>query len=140
MSVKLLLLPLLSVLVSACSGSHSAGQSQEAVVVWRPLGSWSGSGLTQTLPFISDSGTLRLRWETKNETRPGAGHFKITVHSDVSGRSLLVAVEHNGVGGDTTYVYEDPRAFFLVIDAEDLDWTVAADEAVPAVAAGAAKR
>jgi hypothetical protein len=139
MPVKPLLL-LLAVLVSACSASHPAGQSKRDVVVWRPLGSWSGSGLTQTLPFISDSGTLRLRWETKNETSPGAGQFKITVHSDVSGRPLLVAVERKGVGADTTYVYEDPRAFFLVIEAANLDWTVAADEAVAAVAQGAANR
>jgi hypothetical protein len=129
----------LTVLLSACGAPAAPPSSKQDLVVWRPLGSWSGSGVTQTLPFISDSGTLRLRWETKNETRPGAGHFKITVHSDVSGRSLLVAVERKGVGADTTYVYEDPRAFFLVIDAAHLDWTVAADEAVAAVAEGAAK-
>ena len=94
----------------------------------------------QTGPFIGDSGTLRLSWEAKNESRPGAGTFKVTVHSDVSGRSLLVAVDHKGVGRDTTYVYEDPRAFFLVIESANLDWTLTADEPVAASAAAPGKR
>lgn len=112
----------------------------ERTVVWRNLGSWSGSGLTQTGPFIGESGTLRLNWETRNEAVPGAGRFKVTLHSDVSGRSLLVAVDQRGVGRDTTYVYEDPRAFFLVIESANLDWTLTADEPVAATALPSSNR
>jgi len=81
-----------------------------------------GRGLTQTEPFIGDTGFLRLTWEAHGA--PNAGAFKITVHSDVSGRPLLVAVDRRGPGRDVTYVTEDPRAFFLVIESEDLDWSV----------------
>ena len=120
----------LTLLGSAC-GEQTRSATQN-LVIWRNLGSWSGGRLVQTGPFIGDSGTLRLRWEATNETVAGTGTFKVTVHSDVSGRPLLVAVDHKGVGRDTTYVYEDPRAFFLVIESANLDWTLTADEPVAA--------
>ena len=88
----------------------------------------------QTEPFISDTGSLRLRWETTNETAPGTGRFRVTVHSDVSGRPLVLAVDARGVGRDIAYVSEDPRSFFLAVDSANLDWTVTADEGVPATA------
>jgi len=88
----------------------------------------------QTEPFISDTGSLRLRWETSREAAPGTGVFRVTVHSDVSGRSLVVAVDSRGVGRDTAYVTEDPRPFFLAVESANLDWTVEADEAVAATA------
>ena len=88
----------------------------------------------QTDPFISDTGSLRLRWETSREAAPGTGTFRVTLHSDVSGRSLLVAVDTRGVGRDTTYVTEDPRPFFLAVESSNLDWTIEAAEAVAATA------
>jgi hypothetical protein len=89
----------------------------------------------QTEPFISDTGSLRLRWETRNETAPGTGLFRVTVHSDVSGRPLVLAVDTRGVGRDTAYVSEDPRPFFLAVESANLDWTVTAEEGVAATAA-----
>jgi hypothetical protein len=125
-------------LVTACR--ESATPPKENIVLWRNLGSWSGQGSTQTDPFISDTGTLRLRWETKNEGRPDAGLFKVTVHSDVSGRPLVVAVDRKGAGADTAFVYEDPRPFFLVVESSNLDWTLSAEEPVTATVAGPPKR
>jgi len=104
----------------------------EPAVVWRPLGSWSGRGSMQTDAFISDTGSMRLRWETRNETAAGKGFLRVTVHSDVSGRPLIEAVDVRGVGGATTYVTEDPRPFFLAVESANLDWSVAAEEAVAA--------
>ena len=118
--------------VLAC-GSKSQPAPQETIV-WRPLGKWSGHDLMQTEAFISDSGSLRIDWEAPNETTPGQGALKITLHSGVSGRSLVEAVDHKGTGRDVAYVSEDPREFFLVIDASNLEWTVAVSEAVTATA------
>ena len=56
----------------------------------------------------------------------------MTLHSDVSGRPLLVAVEARGVARDTTYVTEDPRQFFLAVESANVDWTIEAAEAVAA--------
>ena len=128
---RLLLIALL--LLASCRGQ--VARQQSSTVVWRKLGSWSGHGSTQTDPFISDTGSLRLRWETRDETAPGAGFFRVTVHSDVSGRPLVLAIDIRGVGRDTTYVSEDPRSFFLVVESANLDWSLAAEEGVAATAA-----
>jgi len=123
---------LISLALIHLSCSDAAPPARTAAVVWRPLGSWSGRGPMQTDPFISDTGSLRLRWETTNEAAPRTGSFRVTVHSDVSGRPLILAVEARGVGRDTAYVIEDPRSFFLAVESANVDWTVAADEGVAA--------
>jgi len=126
-----------ALLNASCGGAADAARTP--AVVWRKLGSWSGRGPMQTEPFISDTGSLRLRWETRNEAAPGTGIFRVTVHSDVSGRALVLAVDARGVGRDITYVSEDPRSFFLAVESANLDWTVAAEEGVAATAGPVAK-
>jgi hypothetical protein len=116
----------------AASCGDAAPDAQTATVVWRPLGSWSGRGSTQTEPFISNTGSLRLTWETSNEAPAGTGTFRVTVHSDVSGRPLVLAVDRRGAGRDVTYVSEDPRSFFLVVESTNLDWMLSAHEGVAA--------
>jgi hypothetical protein len=105
------------------------------IVAWKPLGSWSGHGVMQTEAFISDTGSLRITWETRNEAVPGKGVFTVALHSGVSGRPLLDAVSHQGPGRDVAYVTEDPREFFLVIESLNLDWSVSVDEGFPATRA-----
>ena len=122
-------------LLNASCRNGGVPAARTPAVVWRTIGSWSGRGSMQTEPFISDTGALRLRWATTNEAAPGTGIFRVTVHSDVSGRSLVLAVDARGVGRDTTYVNEDPRPFFLSVESANLDWTVAAEEGVAATAA-----
>jgi hypothetical protein len=124
----------LGVALLSASCREDRTRERTPTVVWRKLGSWSGRGSMQTDPFISDTGSLRLRWETSREAPPGTGTFRVTLHSDVSGRPLLVAIDVRGVGRDTTYVTEDPRPFFLAVESANLDWTVEADEAVTATA------
>jgi hypothetical protein len=128
----------LSMIVPGCG--EQAKPEAESLTVWRPLGTWSGRGFMQTGPFISDTGSLRLTWEARSGSTPGAGRFKITLHSDVSGRSLLVAVDRPGGGSDTTYINEDPRAFFLVVEGTNLDWKVLVEEGFAATAPSADKR
>ncbi len=124
----------LAIVTASCRGD--VPRARTPTVVWRKLGSWSGRGSMQTDPFISDTGSLRLRWETHNETTPGTGIFRVTLHSDVSGRALVLAVDARGVGKDTTYVSEDPRSFFLAVDSANLDWTFEAEEGVAATRDG----
>jgi hypothetical protein len=63
------------------------------------------------------------------------GTLRVTVHSAVSGRPLVVAVDHQGAGRDTAFVNEDPREFYLVVDSAHVDWTIAVDEGIPATTA-----
>jgi hypothetical protein len=119
-------------LATSCGGDPKP--TTREVTAWRKLGTWSGGGPIATGPFISDTGTLRLVWETRNEKVPGKGVFQLTVYSDVSGRPLVLAVDHRGVGGDTVYVNEDPRPFYLGIESTNVEWSVSVDEAIPAIA------
>jgi hypothetical protein len=133
--------------LTVCALAACANQPQpaEELTVWQPRGKWSGRAGQQTDPFISTTGQLRITWEArrvpgkaegtrqKAEDGPGAeGTFRIVVHSDVSGRPLLTAVDRRGPGKDVTYVTEDPRGFFLVIESDDLDWSVEVAEGIPA--------
>ena len=124
---------MLSLFGMACQ--EQAKQPAIENVAWKPLGSWSGHGVMQTEAFISDTGSLRITWETKNEAVPGKGVFTVALHSGVSGRTLLEAVRHTGVGRNRAYVTEDPREFFLVIESSNLDWSVSVDEGFPATKA-----
>lgn len=103
---------------------------QQTLVGWQPVGSFSGHGNSQTESFNIETGQWRIKWATTNEKPAGAGTFRVTVHSAVSGRPMGVAVEHRGVGHGTAYVNEDPRLYHLVIESSNVDWSVAMEEAV----------
>jgi hypothetical protein len=123
----LCLLPSAFCLLAAC---RSQPERADELTVWQPRGKWTGHADQQTDPFISTTGVLRLTWEARSDAADG--RFRIILHSDVSGRPLLTAVDRRGPGKDVTYVTEDPRSFFLVIESEDLDWAVEVAEGIPA--------
>jgi hypothetical protein len=120
--------------IGACDGRRAAPAGTAAsaatrdVVAWRSVGSWSGRGNSQTESFTSDTGSLRVRWRTDHEVRPGDGSFRLTLHSAISGRPLVQAVDHHGAGADTAYVGEEPRVFFAVVDSAGLEWSFTIDE------------
>ena len=94
------------------------------------MGSWSGHTSLQTESFGSDTGMLRLHWESHNDGASAAGRLKIAIHSAVSGRQLAVVVDHEGSGSDLAYVNEDPREFYLVVEAKQASWNMALEEGV----------
>ena len=105
------------------------------VVIWKTVGSWSGHGSRQTETFTSDTGGFRVRWETKNAARPGAGHLHVIFRSGDSGREIIDAVNEPHVGSDsdvTEVSAERPRWYYLTIDSADVDWTVSVDERIDA--------
>jgi hypothetical protein len=109
-------------------------------VVWEHLGSWSGRGSMQTESFTGETGSFRIKWDARPGqapvkkppagTAPAPGTFKLTIHSSISGRPLQVAVDQSGPGADTAYVNEDPRVFFAVVEASNIEWSFSVDEAV----------
>ena len=122
-------------LASCACGPHANPKPQGAAggVVWRPLGSWSGRGSLQTESFTSESGALRVRWETK---LPGAGSplapgvFRLNAHSAISGRLLQPVVEQAGAGSGVGYVQQDPHVFYVVVESKQLNWTFTVEEAI----------
>jgi hypothetical protein len=106
----------------------------EPAIAWRQLGLWSGRGNLQTESFTSDTGALRVRWETTPQAGDAAsathGAFRVTAHSAISGRPLQEAVDHTGVGSGVGYVQQDPHVFYIVVDASHVNWKITVDEAV----------
>jgi hypothetical protein len=106
----------------------------EPTIAYHPLGSWSGHGNLQTESFTSDTGALRVKWETTADpgdaASPAQGAFKITAHSAISGRPLQEVVEHAGVGSGVGYVQQDPHVFYVVVDAHHVNWKFTVEEAV----------
>ena len=123
----------LLVLVLALCGCRARAEDPKPPaprnVVWHKLGSWSGHGSRQTESFTSDTGALRIQWETTHEPAPGRGRFHLTAHSAISGRILQEVVDTKGAGSGTGYVQQDPHVFYMVIDSDGLDWAFTVDEA-----------
>src|SRR5712691_4917394 len=131
MSRRTILWLLLTTAAIGASDGRRAAPANAAtrkVVVWRSIGSWSGGGDMQTESFTSETGSLRVRWQTTHEVRPGDGTFRLTLHSAISGRPLLQVVDHRGAGTQTSYVSEDPRVFYVVVDSAGVDWSFKIDE------------
>ena len=112
-------------LIAAGCRTQAAPAAKE-VMIWETVGSWSGHGNLQTESFPSDTGALRVRWETRN----GTGAFRLTAHSAVSGRPVQTAVDQKGIGHGMSYIHDDPRVFYLVIESANVDWSFTLDEGV----------
>jgi hypothetical protein len=115
---------------AGAGNAASTPSNEDERIIWNPVGEWSGHGSLQTESFPGDTGSFRIRWKANNDRANGKGHFALTIHSAISGRPLEVAVEDGPAGEGTAYVQEDPRIFFAVVDAADLDWSFTIEEAL----------
>ena len=124
----LLLLPLLG----GCRSETPHPQPQ-AVVIWKPVGSWSGRGDKQTETFTSDNGGFRVHWEAANETG-GAGRLRVIFRSGDSGREIIEAIDAHVTGSGTEEVAaERPRWYYVTIESAKVDWKVSVDERIDTV-------
>ena len=97
-------------------------------MIWEHAGTWSGRGNLESNSFPASSGYLRFTWETSNETKPGEGRFKLSLGSSISGRVIMVVVDHKGAGHDVAYVSEEARTFYLKVESANENWKVTVDE------------
>jgi len=117
--------------LAACR--EAARPSPHPVVVWKPIGSWSGRGDKQTETFTSDNGGFRVHWDTTNEARPG-GRLRVVFRSGDSGREIIEAIDARGVGSGVEEVAaERPRWYYVTIESANVDWKVSIDERIDAV-------
>jgi hypothetical protein len=133
---RLLLTFLAAFAAASCACSPQANPKAQAAaggVVWRPLGSWSGRGSLQTESFTSETGALRVRWETRDpkaEVSAAPASFRLNAHSAISGRLLQPVVEQAGAGSGVGYVQQDPHVFYVVVESNQLNWSFTVEEAV----------
>jgi outer membrane biogenesis lipoprotein LolB len=114
----------------SCTSRPSPPAQHDDVVVWHKLGAWSGRGDAQTGSFQSDSGALRVRWETRGIDRHDGERFRLTLQSAISGRPLAVAADQQGAGSGEALVPETPRAMYAFVESADVDWSFTVEEGV----------
>jgi hypothetical protein len=122
---------------AVCVASSASCRREAAVptsapqIIWRHVGSWSGHGNRQTESFTSDTGALRVRWETKPtaDVSPD-GTFRLTAHSAISGRVLQQVVDEHGAGSGVDYVSQDPHVFYMSIESAGLEWKFSVEEGI----------
>jgi len=73
---------------------------------------------------------LRLVWKSRTAGSADTGRLRVILNSAISGRPLQTIVENAGAGEGTAYLEDDPRVSYLVIEADQVDWTVTLDEVV----------
>src|SRR3954470_6233459 len=119
-------------LLSGCR-TDTPPPKPQAVVVWKPIGSWAGRGDKQTETFTSDTGGFRVHWETAGEAPAGSGRLRVVFRSGDSGREIIEAIDAHGTGGGTEEVAADrPRWFYITMESANVDWKVSVDERIDA--------
>jgi hypothetical protein len=120
-------------MVAACANPPAPPPSS-TVAVTRALGTFEGRG-DQTIGVVSESGRLRVSWETRNEHPLGSGRFRLALHSGVSGRPIELIVDERGTGKGSREVADDPRPYNLMVESANLEWSFSVEEVVAAAAA-----
>lgn len=108
--------------------TQQPSEPQPIVAVTRPVGSWQGRGTATVGDIPSETGRFRIVWETSNESAPGAGTFKLTMRSAISGRTLGIAADHRGVGTGTVEYDEGPRTYDFLVESANVDWKFRVEE------------
>jgi hypothetical protein len=116
------------VIVFLCGCRKPVAPVPNPLLGWRPIASWSGHADYQTDSFDIGTGQWRIKWETHDQPLEKQKTFRVIVHSSVSGRFVETAVDHADVGKGISYIAEDPRAFFLVVESSGLDWKLDVEE------------
>lgn len=104
--------------------------SIQPIVTWKRLGSWSGRGDGQTTTFFTERHEWRLNWEAKAATGDDESRLTVKAHSGDSGRVLDVPLDAVPPGAGSVRMVQDPRVFYLSIEAGDLEWSLSADERI----------
>jgi hypothetical protein len=123
--------------VVAFSGCRTKpSEPQQIVNVTRQVGAWKGRGTATVGDIPSETGRFLIVWETSNESPAGAGTFKLTMRSAISGRPLQLVAEHKGVGTGTASYDEGPRTYDFLVESANVDWSFRVEETVGEYAKG----
>src|SRR5262245_56789692 len=125
------------VVASGCREKPS--EQKPLVAVTRQVGSWSGHGNETVGDVNSDTGRLRITWQTSNEAPAGSGTFKLTLRSGVSGRTISVIADHKGTGSGTLSTDEGPRTYDFLVESSNVDWSFRVEETTGEYGTGAGR-
>jgi hypothetical protein len=113
---------------SAACGSGEPEARPAFSTAWHEVASWKGHGNAQLDMFPIEHYDWRIRWETSNAPGPGRGRLHVEAHSADSGRLLADPIDVRGNGRGTANVNVDPHRYFLVVQSNDVDWSLTVEE------------
>jgi hypothetical protein len=112
----------------------ACGAQPETLAVQKPvesvprqLGSWKGAEST-TLGFVSESGSFRINWMTRNQNPKDPGSFQLMLRSGISGRPIKIITDHRGAGAGSEEFGDDPRMYEFLVDSRGIEWTISVEE------------
>ncbi len=118
-------------ITAACSSPPPP--EHHVVAATRRAGAWQGTGSMTVGDVVNTAGHFVITWEARKKGTgsfsPNA-HFKLTVHSAVSGRPLKTVVDQAGEGHGTVDFEDDPRVYQFFVDSAGLDWSFTVDEVI----------
>jgi hypothetical protein len=116
---------IVGLVITGCTRQPS--DPKPIVAVTRTVGSWEGRGTTTVGDVPTETGRIRIHWETTNETAPG-GTFKLTLRSAISGRTIGIVADHRGAGSGTVDFDEGPRTYDFLVESANIDWRFHVEE------------
>ena len=116
--------------------SPAPSQPQPIVAVTRTVGSWQGRGTRTVGDVPSETGRIRIHWQTTNESPPGRGTFKLTLRSAISGRTIGVVADVTGTSAGMADFDEGPRTYDFLVESSNVDWTFRVEETLGEFANG----
>jgi len=123
---KVVFVSFVSFVLANCSAKPP--EPQPIVAVTRTVGSWSGRGTRTVGDVPSETGRFRIHWQTTNESPAGAGTFKLTLRSAISGRTIGIVADQKGTGAGTAEYDEGPRTYDFLVESANVDWSFRVDE------------
>jgi hypothetical protein len=108
--------------------SHAPSGPQPIVAVTRTVGSWQGRGTRTVGDVPSETGRFRIHWQTTNESPAGAGTFKLTLRSAISGRTIGIVADVTGTGAGTADFDDGARTYDFLVESANVDWTFRVEE------------
>ena len=94
----------------------------------RTVGSWEGRGTRTVGDVPSETGRFRIYWQTTNESPAGAGTFKLTLRSAISGRTIGIVADTKGTSRGTADFDEGPRTYDFLVESANVDWAFRVEE------------
>jgi len=123
---RIVFVSLVSVVFQDCARAPS--QPQPIVAVTRTVGSWQGRGTRTVGDVPSETGRFRIHWQTTNESPAGAGTFKLTLRSAISGRTIGIVADMTGTSAGTTDFDDGPRTYDFLVESANVDWSFRVEE------------
>ena len=78
---------------------------------------------------------MHVTWRTSNSASAD-GHFRLALHSAVSGRPLQLLADQRGDASGATDVADDPRPYNFMIESVGVDWSFSVEEIVGVAGGG----